>query len=259
MSRILVYDGDCPMCRWISRRFAELGLIEEEQRRPFQEFEGEPASALEKAGIRNEMLVLDESSGEIRPGVRGFQWLLEGTRLRALATLLGLPPLRRGLSLLYRVVAYNRRILAPPSAGAVCECDPDPHRGFRAAFLVAATLFVLGASAVCGAALERAFGVAGPMPVAGAAVAAAAGLVLVGRVVARANAFHLVGNALMVVAVTLAAALPTVVLSLFVERTAAWLLLLLGGMMAIACGSRSLVWRARRSSRVAAEANSTPR
>ncbi|MDX1644015.1 MAG: DCC1-like thiol-disulfide oxidoreductase family protein [Thermoanaerobaculia bacterium] len=247
MSRILVYDGDCPMCRWISRRFAQIGLVDEGDRRPFQEFEGDEARLLVEAGIRNEMLVLEESSGEIRAGVDGFRWLLERTPLRALATPLGWAPVRRGLSLLYRVVAYNRRVLAPPSAGVVCECDPDPHRGYRAAFLVMATLFVFGASAVCGVALDGAFGVAGPEGVAGAVSAAVVGLVLLGRLATPASAFHLVGNALMVVAVTLVAALPAVFLALLAERTAAWLLLLMGGMMGIACGARSLVWRARRA------------
>lgn len=246
MAKILVYDGDCPMCWWISQRFVDLGLIREEFRRPFQAFDGERARAMGEAGIRNEMLVLDESSDELRAGIAGFLWLLEETRLGGLARLGRLAPVRAGLRVVYRTIAYNRRILAPPERGIVCECDPDPHRGFRTLFLLTISAFVVGAAAVCGLAIDRALGVGGGLHAVVAVVVLWGALVLVGRLTLPVSLFRLIGSAAVVLAIGLLAALPALALSLAVERTAAWLLLFVGAMSGLAFGLRSLVWRVPR-------------
>lgn len=151
-SRTLVYDGDCSMCRRLSALAERRWLVGSARRLPHDAFEGEEAERLEAAGIRNELAVIDESSGEIRSGYDGILWLLEGGLLRWLVPLLRFPPVRWLLRHDYRLVAYNRRILAPPRRNAACACDPDLHRGYRWAFIVAALLWtgIFGAIAGLG-------------------------------------------------------------------------------------------------------------
>lgn len=243
MPKILVYDGDCPMCWWITQRFVALGLLDDDRRRPFQAFEGERARALEQAGIRNEMLVLEPETGEIRAGVRGFSWLLEDTRYRLLGSLLGVVPVRAVLRLGYRIVAYNRRVLAPPPRGIVCDCDPDPHNGFRALFLAATAALALGSAAVLGVAIRHAFGVAGALPAVVLAVLLVSALLLLGRVTLVASAYRLVGNALVVVAVGLLAALPLAALALLLAGTLARASVGFAAVAAVVAAGRSLRWR----------------
>jgi predicted DCC family thiol-disulfide oxidoreductase YuxK len=157
--RILVYDGDCTLCRRFARVAGWRWLVGEARALPHDAFEGEEAARLEAAGIRNELAVLERPSGEIHSGYDGILRLLCGGRVPWLAALLSFAPVRWLLRHDYRLVAYNRRILAPPRRGAACACDPDLHRGYRWAFIVAALLWTALFAALGGYAFltERSF------------------------------------------------------------------------------------------------------
>ncbi len=142
--KVLVYDGDCPMCESLSRTFVRLGWVPEERREPFQLFEGDTAAALRDAGIHNEIAVRDAASGEIRTGARGILWLWRDTWFRWGAALLSVPPFVWLLTFFYRLTAYNRRAIAPPRPmGIACDCDPDDHAGYQLAFVVLTGAFAL--------------------------------------------------------------------------------------------------------------------
>lgn len=148
--RVLVYDGDCSLCRRFSRIADRRWLVGAAERRPYDAFEGEIATRLEAAGIRNELAVLDETTGELRSGYDGMVWLLRGGRLPWLASVLAFGPVRWFLGHDYRLIAYNRRLLAPPARRIACACDPDLHRGYRVAFLAVALLWTAGIAALAG-------------------------------------------------------------------------------------------------------------
>ena len=139
--RTLVYDGDCSMCRKLSALAERRWLVGDARRLPHDAFQGETADRLTRAGIHNELAVIDEGSGEIRSGYDGILWLLERGMLRHLVPLLGFGPIRWLLRHDYRLVAYNRRILAPPARSVTCACDPDMHVGYRWAFIVVALVW----------------------------------------------------------------------------------------------------------------------
>lgn len=242
MPKILVYDGDCPMCGWISRRFGELGLADDENRRPYQSFEGDLAQRLEGAGIRNEMLVLDTESGELRAGIDGFLWLLSDSRWGGLAGALSLAPARALMRLVYRTIAYNRRVLAPPPRGIVCACDPDPHAGFRTLFIVGLAVFNLVGVGLLGLAVSNAFDGPGALPVAVLAVLAALATLLMLRVSLPLDPFVLLGNTFMVLAAGTLVAAPGLALSLAFEGAVSRIL--------VAASVGVGVWRGLRSARI---------
>lgn len=250
MAKLLVYDGDCPLCWWISQRFVDLGLVDDRQRRPFQSFGGERKHAMEEAGIRNEMLVLDEGSEEIRTGIDGFLWLLEDSRWSGLAGPLGIAPARGLLRFGYRAIAYNRRVLAPPRKGIVCECDPDPHLGFRIVFLFVASLVTLGSVSLVGVAVRRAFGIGGALLATRVALGLYALVLVLERTASRSTWFRSAGNALMVLLVAGLGALPASGLSLLVGGAVSRPLVLVGIGAAVWLGGRSL---GRRLSRPGSE------
>lgn len=135
--KFLVYDGDCPMCESMSRTFVRLGWVPEERRRPFQIYEGQAADDLRAAGIHNEIAVRDAGSGEIRTGARGILWLWQDTWFRWGAALFSVPPFVWLLTFFYRLIAYNRRAIAPPRPmGIECDCDPDDHAGYQLGFVL---------------------------------------------------------------------------------------------------------------------------
>lgn len=146
--RVLVYDGDCALCEAASRALVAWGGVPDERRRSHLRFEGEAFERLRAARFHDELAVLDESTGEIRSGVAGILWWLRDTRLGGLARALDRPAVRAVLSPLYRLVAYNRRVIAPPPPRPIpCACDPSPHPAYQATFAA-----LLGAGGVVGTA-----------------------------------------------------------------------------------------------------------
>ncbi|HZF13528.1 MAG TPA: hypothetical protein VFE33_32445 [Thermoanaerobaculia bacterium] len=163
--KILAYDGDCPMCDRASGLAVRL-FPGQPMRQPFQSFTGETAGRLDAAGIRNEMAVLDPATAEIRSGIPGFLWLLEGSRAAPLGRLLGHQPFLGLLTFFYRIVSYNRRILAPPRSHGNpafrCACDPDDRPGYQLALIALLLGLALGLTALFGAAVAAGTGLATP-------------------------------------------------------------------------------------------------
>ncbi len=143
--KILVYDGDCSLCIGVSKRLLRWTRRGEETRRAAQEFEGEDAERIAASEAHNELAVMDPATKEIRGGVDGLLWWLEGSRLSRLARGLSWGPLRWAAGVVYPVIAYNRRILAPPKPRAIaCACDPDPRPGATIALGAFALAVVVG-------------------------------------------------------------------------------------------------------------------
>ncbi|MCZ6597994.1 MAG: hypothetical protein O7B99_10170 [Planctomycetota bacterium] len=140
--KTMVYDGDCPMCKGISAAFVRLGMFPESERRPYQAYEGELATRLWEAEIRNEIVILDSASGEIRSGAAGILWMLGSTWVGPVARVLAIRPLSDLVTLGYRLFAYNRRFVSVPRPmGIACACDPDEKPGYQVGFIALASIF----------------------------------------------------------------------------------------------------------------------
>ncbi|MEM7306870.1 MAG: hypothetical protein AAF682_09375 [Planctomycetota bacterium] len=150
--KVMVYDGECPMCCALSAAFVRAGVFPEAERRPYLDFEGELATRLWEGGIRNEILILDPASGELRAGARGILWMLRSTWAGPLARLLSLRPLVDLCSVAYRLLAYNRRFLSVPKPRAMaCACDPDERPGYTWLLIALAASLAAGAVTLVGA------------------------------------------------------------------------------------------------------------
>lgn len=132
---VVCYDGDCRICRGVVGLLPRLGLVPSERLVTIQSYQGEVAVLLHAAGAHNELAVLDPESLEVRSGYEGLLWSFEGSWVGPLLPLARLAPLRLLLQVLYRLVAYNRRILSPVSGDRIrCACDPDFNLGLRLVF-----------------------------------------------------------------------------------------------------------------------------
>lgn len=146
---VVVYDGECPFCRASAAFLTRHRLVPDGSCRPASSFEGALARRLEAAGIRNEMAVLDPETGEVRAGAPGLLWAMENGRGRGFARFLSRRPILSLVSAAYRLVSYNRRVLAPPAPRPVaCACEPDDRPFLRwtlVAILVGFSLLVVAA------------------------------------------------------------------------------------------------------------------
>lgn len=143
---IVCYDQDCGLCRGSVRLLVALRLVPQGHLAPFQSFEEELAGRLLEANVHNELAVLDPRTREVRSGVDGLLWAFEGSWAAPLLWLVRPAPVRAVLRVLYRLVAYNRRVLSPVRGGGLrCACDPDFHLGLRLAFVLLCVAVGLGA------------------------------------------------------------------------------------------------------------------
>jgi len=154
--RLLVYDGECPLCIGFSALYVRLGWIPAEQRVPLLDLEPEVIERLLALGFGNEMAVVEPDREIILTGVEGILHVMRHTWARPLATVLGWPGLRQLTELAYRFIGANRRFLSlPRPKGPTCACEPDEKPLYNLALvalalglgaLVAAPFEGLGAS-----------------------------------------------------------------------------------------------------------------
>lgn len=124
---LLAYDGDCRLCRRTVRLLVLLRLVPRERLRPiadFEDSEGQLGRRLALAGAHDEMAAWDPERDEIRIGIDGLLWALEGAWIAPLLVLARPAFVRWPLRQLYRTVAYNRRVISPPPEGVRCACEP---------------------------------------------------------------------------------------------------------------------------------------
>ena len=207
----LAYDGDCPLCVGMVGMLARARLVPGDRIRAYQDYEGELAGRLWDAGIRNEIAVVDETSGEIRSGVDGLVWILRSSWARPIVAVLALPPLLAITRACYRVVAYNRHLLAPKDPARMrCACDADFHLGYRVALLAPALAFPITIAFLA-------------LPVSLAALACAAGAIAAAvglRGMSRERAFDWLGHVVLALDAAAIALLPALVLSHYLEAQA---------------------------------------
>lgn len=219
----LVYDGDCPLCQGIVNGLARLGLVGPERTKPFQDYQGETSERLWDAGIRNEIAVLEETTGTIRSGVDGLIWILRSSWARPIVALAALPPFLWLARSGYALVAYNRHLLAPKDPARIrCACNADFRPGYRLALLVPALVFALAVAIAFASSVAPAEPVVQSegkrfpfvlLALAGAWVAAA----LVGLRGPRERAFDWLGHLVLAADLGAVALLPAVILARYLD------------------------------------------
>lgn len=142
--KILVYDGDCPMCTSTVASLVRLKLVRPEQTRANYDLTGADLEAANSAGIRNQLVVLDVETHQTRVGTDGLLWILrDNTGNHFLVRLLALPLIRDLLRWGYQIVSYNRRIISVPRHQIVCDCEPQVTLARRTSLIVPVALLAI--------------------------------------------------------------------------------------------------------------------
>jgi predicted DCC family thiol-disulfide oxidoreductase YuxK len=144
---MLLYDGDCPMCRGAVKLLERLGLARVISIRPWPQTDLPSEDLAER--IRSEILLYVPDTREVLGGVPVLIRLIElHSRWSWLSSPLKWPPASRLLSVLYRMIALNRRILSPPPHRSLpCACDPPENPGARRQLYLTLLLFTLNGMA----------------------------------------------------------------------------------------------------------------
>lgn len=137
----LLYDEDCPLCRWYTRIFVKYRLLDEKGRIPYVDYVVKHPGEIDTNIAQTKIACVNHQSHEVRYGIDGLLMLL-GYHSRIIKILGNFKPINWFLKILYLLFSYNRRIFAPvPKRNAFeCNCEPPKSILWRINFILLMSL-----------------------------------------------------------------------------------------------------------------------
>lgn len=137
----LLYDGECPMCAHYADKFVRDGVLTNSAKTPYGTCE---VKGLDTNRARNEIALVDNTSGDILYGLASWQYLLS-IRYPAFKTCFYSKVAEIIGQRLYRFISYNRKVIAiGKQFESKTGCTPDFNLKYRLLYiLLACTLTVL--------------------------------------------------------------------------------------------------------------------
>lgn len=137
----LLYDPDCPLCRWYTRVFVKYRLLDPAGRISYTEYVMQHPGEIDPDIAQTKIACIDHQTNEIRYGIDGLL-LLIGHHSRIIRVLGHFKPVNWFLKILYLLFSYNRRIFAPIAQKSRFECSCEPPKSvlWRMVFIVLISL-----------------------------------------------------------------------------------------------------------------------
>lgn len=139
---VLLYDGDCPMCRMYSHAFVRANMLEQDGIVAYSEMCEEIKAMVDVNRARNEIALVDAKNRSVTYGIDS--WLKIFTnRFRWSKPLLRFPPVYWFLKRLYYFISYNRKVIAPGKEFIKPgSCNPDFNLKWRWIYILLTSFFI---------------------------------------------------------------------------------------------------------------------
>ncbi len=162
---MIIYDSNCNVCVGLRDMMLILGLVEQNECLAYTAMDAQLKQKVSAERFRNEMALIDTRGGETLYGADGVSYVF-ADKVRLLGPLFRFKPFFLLFRFLYKTLAYNRYIVAPPKQQAIaCDCYPEAATAYRISFISITVLTAVILTALFGASVHKALGVA---PLAGA-------------------------------------------------------------------------------------------
>lgn len=132
----LLYDEDCPLCRWYTRIFVKYGIIETNGRISYNQYVAAHPNDVDTNIAQTKIACVNQQTNEVLYGIDGLVALL-GNRYALVRVLGNFKPVNWLLKLLYLLFSYNRRIFAPVKKRTIecVACEPARSVAWRIIFI----------------------------------------------------------------------------------------------------------------------------
>jgi predicted DCC family thiol-disulfide oxidoreductase YuxK len=139
-TKILVYDDNCPLCKWYSGLFVKYGFLHADGRKAFSVLDENLLAKIDFDKSRNEIPLLDTETGKVIYGIDALLEILN-QKIPLIKSAGNLMPVKWFFKKLYKLVSYNRKVIVAKrcSAGSI-DCAPDINYRYRFVFLLACLL-----------------------------------------------------------------------------------------------------------------------
>jgi hypothetical protein len=139
--QILIYDDDCPFCKWYTAQFVRFQFLNESERMPYHRAIKDQSLSFDHIMASNKIALVIPENKIVKYGIDSLLCLL-GTKIKWIETIGQLPILRHLLDILYALISYNRKLIAPNSCRVDGICVPSRSIFWRICFIVLIAIFV---------------------------------------------------------------------------------------------------------------------
>jgi hypothetical protein len=155
-NKLIIYDSNCKVCSFMKDLILAVTSIPEKKIVAFNHLEQALKSRVDAERFRNEMALIDLGNEATLYGPQGIA-LIFGSRSKILKRLLAIKPVFSLFYFLYRVLAYNRYIIAVPKNSFFCDCYPDKIAVYRIAYIIITVCFSVMLTFLFGISLKNFF------------------------------------------------------------------------------------------------------
>ncbi len=129
----LLYDENCPLCKWYTSMFVKHGFIQDQTRISYQQAIQNDQLSFDRERAKSEIAFVTEG-GNTLYGVDSMLKVI-GRKWSAISYFGHFPLFYWLLQMLYRFISFNRKIIAPTTCSTECSCTPSFNPFWRIAFI----------------------------------------------------------------------------------------------------------------------------
>lgn len=135
-NHLILFDAECPMCKVYTKAFVKGGLLDPEGRAAYQDLPQEACPMVDRQRAANEIALVNQETGEVTYGVESL-FKVFAASFPVLKPLFLFRPFIWLMSKVYAFIAFNRRVIVPPSSVVrQHELQPSFRLEYRIAYLL---------------------------------------------------------------------------------------------------------------------------
>ncbi|WEK18244.1 MAG: DUF393 domain-containing protein [Candidatus Pedobacter colombiensis] len=134
-NHLILFDEECPMCSIYTNAFVSIGLLEKEGRAAYQELPAQACPMVDRQRAVNEMALVNQETGEVTYGIESL-FKIFAIIMPFFGPLFRFKPFIWLMGSVYAFIAYNRRIIVPPTKGERFQFQPTFKLHYRIAYLI---------------------------------------------------------------------------------------------------------------------------
>ena len=142
---VLIYDKDCPFCKWYTGLFVKYGFLNKNGRIPFDVAIENEHFIFDLETSKNKIALFNKMNNEVEYGIDSLLTVLN-TKFKYIKTIGKLPIIYQFLNLFYSFISFNRKVIAPSKFKEICSgkvnCEPSKNYFWRIFFIIICGILV---------------------------------------------------------------------------------------------------------------------
>lgn len=131
----LLYDEDCSLCRWYTNTFVRYGFLQSDARIPYHKGVQDRRFSFDENRARTEIALVSDQDKAVHYGIDSLLFVI-GRRWKWIEVVGHFAPIHFLLGMLYKLISWNRKVIAPVPCTTDCSCEPPLNRFWRITFIL---------------------------------------------------------------------------------------------------------------------------